>query len=131
MITLKLSGAVKGLDGEPIIDDQKKPLQSNHVIADSLGRAAQGDAFKLYDLAQRVWNSPDGFECDQADYDLIYSTLEKAAVIPLVKVPILRSLKEQFENSKREARAVPAPMLAEAEEPPTVEEAENRRRLKR
>lgn len=90
MIKLKLDFELKHLSGETLLDDKEKPLLPHKIAADALAKSAQGDPLKLYDLAQRFWESA-VVELDQSDFDTARAALLASNLIPMIKAPIVRA----------------------------------------
>lgn len=112
MITLKLSGAVLGLDSEPLKNERGQDLKMHHVTADALAKS-KGEPLKAFDLAQRLWADAQ-MEVDEADFETIRRAVMDAPLFPIVKVPIIRALDKARREQEEAPKTTEAPRQAKA-----------------
>jgi hypothetical protein len=95
---LNLNFQIKNLDGTPMDGDL---ANASKVLAGALSGSNKGNSIKLHDWALRLWRK-EPIEIDKTDKEFLEGFVETTEVLTvLAKVPILNSIKEQYENDDR------------------------------
>lgn len=92
MIKVNLNSEIKLLDGNPLVLGGK-PYTLRKALADILSKSP-GDAVRLMDLAQRIYNGEGPVEMTPAEKALCLESLEAADVWPLIKAPLKLALQK-------------------------------------
>ena len=72
-----LDKPISGLDGKPLTDLDGKQTKVKEVIANSIARGASQNPMKAMEVAQKVYQSNNKLDLDDADVNLAKEAVEK------------------------------------------------------
>lgn len=64
--TIDFNGLLLGLDGQPIKDEKNESLTLGKLLANQLAFSGKGDALKIFNWAQKMYNG-EVLELDKSD----------------------------------------------------------------
>lgn len=105
MKTLKnLNAPVLGLDRQPLVEPGGSPLAVKNLLANALARGQSDEPARAMSIALRIYEADGTTELEDADYELLRSTLQKDPFLNnMAKVAALTALGEPEADAEDEA----------------------------
>lgn len=83
-----------GLDGQPLLTEEQKPIFADRFLAGFVAKQTQGDAYKLFGMAIQLYRG-ETIILDKSDAKLLRDIIEKDhGITVLVKAQLFEELDE-------------------------------------